>query len=37
MGSVWSRFGFKVIVVEALDCIVFLMDDEIGKDFMKIL
>ena len=37
MGSVWSRLGSKVTVVEALDRIVPSMDDEIAKDFMKSL
>ena len=37
MGSVWSRLGSKVTVVEALDRIVPTMDGEIGKEFMKML
>jgi len=37
MGSVWSRLGSKVTVVEALDRIVPTMDDEIAKEFMKFL
>ena len=37
MGSVWSRLGSKVTVVEALDRIVPSMDEEIAKDFMKSL
>ena len=37
MGSVWSRLGSKVTVVEALDRIVPTVDDEIAKDFMKSL
>ena len=37
MGSVWSRLGSKVTVVEALDRIVPSMDDEIANDFMKSL
>ena len=37
MGSVWSRLGSKVTVVEALDRIVPTMDDEIAKEFMKSL
>lgn len=37
MGSVWSRLGSKVTVVEALDRIVPTMDQEIAKEFMKSL
>ena len=37
MGSVWSRLGSKVTVVEALDSIVPTMDGEIAKEFMKML
>jgi len=37
MGSVWSRLGSKVTVVEALDRIVPTMDEEIAKEFMKFL
>ena len=37
MGSVWSRVGSKVTVVEALDRIVPTMDGEIAKEFMKML
>ena len=37
MGSVWSRLGSKVTVVEALDRIVPTMDVEIAKEFMKML
>ena len=37
MGSVWSRLGSKVTVVEALDRIVPTMDGEIAKEFMKML
>ncbi len=37
MGSVWSRLGSKVTVVEALDRIVPTMDAEIAKEFMKML
>ncbi len=37
MGSVWSRLGSKVTVVEALDRIVPTMDGEIAKEFMKTL
>ena len=37
MGSVWSRLGAKVTVVEALDRIVPTMDGEIVAEFMKSL
>tara|TARA_Y100001970_G_scaffold289982_1_gene422039 strand:+ start:2064 stop:3464 length:1401 start_codon:yes stop_codon:yes gene_type:complete len=37
MGSVWSRLGAKVTVVEALDRIVPTMDGEIAAEFMKSL
>ena len=37
MGSVWSRLGTKVTVVEALDRIVPSMDGEIALEFMKSL
>ena len=37
MGSVWSRLGSKVTVVEALDRIVPTMDGEIAREFMKML
>lgn len=37
MGSVWSRLGTKVTVVEKLDRIVPTMDGEIAKEFMKSL
>ena len=37
MGSVWSRLGAKVTVVEALDRIVPTMDGEIASEFMKSL
>ena len=37
MGSVWSRLGTKVTVVEALDRIVPTMDGEIASNFMKAL
>ena len=37
MGSVWSRLGSKVTIVEALDRIVPTMDEEIAKEFMKSL
>ena len=37
MGSVWSRLGSKVIVIEALDRIVPNMDGEIASQFLKSL
>ena len=37
MGSVWSRLGSKVTVLEALDRIVPTMDSEIATEFMKSL
>ena len=37
MGSVWSRLGAKVTVIEFMDKIVPAMDQEIGKHFQKIL
>lgn len=37
MGSVWSRLGTEVTVVEYLDKIVPTMDLEIGKQFQKTL
>ena len=37
MGSVWSRLGAKVTVVEKLDRIVPTMDGEIAAQFMKSL
>ena len=37
MGSVWSRLGSKVTVVESLDRIVPTMDDEVAKEFMTSL
>ncbi len=37
MGSVWSRLGTEVHVIEFLDHIVPGMDKEISKEFMKIL
>ena len=37
MGSVWSRFGSEVHVIESLDHITPGMDREISKEFMKIL
>ena len=37
MGSVWSRLGAEVHVVEFLDHITPGMDKEISEEFMKIL
>ena len=37
MGSVWSRLGSNVTVVEYLDLITPGMDKEISKEFLKIL
>tara|TARA_X000000368_G_scaffold418170_1_gene416874 strand:- start:331 stop:1734 length:1404 start_codon:yes stop_codon:yes gene_type:complete len=37
MGSVWSRLGSKVTVIEYLDSITAGMDKEISKEFEKIL
>ena len=37
MGSVWSRDGDEVTVVEYLDCITPGMDREISQEFQKIL
>jgi dihydrolipoamide dehydrogenase len=37
MGSVWSRLGSEVTVVEYLDAIVPMMDKEIGKQLHKTL
>lgn len=37
MGSVWSRLGAKVTVIEYLDRITPTMDNEISKNFQKIL
>jgi dihydrolipoamide dehydrogenase len=37
MGSVWSRLGSEVTVVEFLDKITPTLDDEVGKNFQKIL
>ena len=37
MGSVWSRLGSKVTVIEYLDHITPGMDREISKEFQKIL
>ena len=37
LGSVWRRLGAKVTVVELLDRILPGMDDEVGKQFQKVL
>ena len=37
MGSVWSRLGSEVTVIEYLDCITPGMDREISNEFKKIL
>jgi len=37
MGSVWSRLGTEVTVIEYLDCITPGMDREISKEFQRIL
>ena len=37
MGSVWSRLGSKVTVIEYLDHIIPGMDREVSKEFQKIL
>ncbi len=37
MGSVWSRLGAEVIVIEYLNCIIPGMDREISQEFQKIL
>ena len=37
MGSVWSRLGSDVTVVEYLDCITPGMDREVSNEFQKIL
>jgi len=37
MGSVWSRLGTEVTVIEYLDCITPGMDREISQEFQKIL
>src|SRR3546814_15948530 len=37
MGSVWSRLGAEVTVVEFLDRILPTMDSEIGKQTQRIL
>ena len=37
MGSVWSRLGSKIQVIEFLDHIAPGMDSEISKEFLKIL
>ena len=37
MGSVWSRLGTQVTVVEFMDSILFGMDAEISKNMTRIL
>ena len=37
MGSVWSRLGSKITIVETLDRIVPAIDGEIAEQFMKSL
>ena len=37
MGSVWSRLGTQVTVVEFMDTILFGMDGEISKNMARIL
>lgn len=37
LGSVWSRFGAKVTVLEYLDRVASTMDDDIGNEIMKTL
>ncbi len=37
MGSVWKRLGAKVTVVEYLDTILGTMDDDVSKQFQRIL
>ena len=37
MGSVWSRLGTEVTVIEYLDHITPGMDKEVSKEFQKIL
>ena len=37
MGSVWSRLGAEVTVVEFLDRLVPAMDNEVGKQFERVL
>jgi len=37
MGSVWSRLGSQVTVVEFLDQIAFPADKEVAKEFQKVL
>jgi len=37
MGSVWSRLGTEVVVVEFLDRITPFLDAEVGKTFQKVL
>ena len=37
MGSVWSRLGAEITVIEYLDCITPGMDREVSQEFQKIL
>lgn len=37
LGSVWGRFGAEIEVVEYLDRITPAMDEEISKNFQRIL
>jgi len=37
MGSVWSRLGAEVTVIEFLDRLVPAMDNEVGKQFERVL
>ena len=37
MGSVWSRLGSQVTVIEYLDHIIPGMDSEVSREFQKIL
>ncbi len=37
LGSVWNRLGSKVIVLEALDSFLAIMDQQIAKETQKIL
>src|SRR5690606_36633622 len=37
LGSVWNRLGSKVLVLEALDSFLAMMDQQIAKEAMKIL
>lgn len=37
LGSVWSRLGSKVVVLEALDSFLAMMDQQVAKETQKIL